>query len=54
MPTPPLLEPAKKVTLLLYEKDVATMKLMWGHGWTTYLREHIKDYLRKPKPGTSL
>ena len=47
MPTPPLPEPGKKVTLLLYEKDVVEMKRRWGQGWTTQLREVLHEFLKR-------
>ena len=47
MPTPPLPEPGKKITLILYAKDVELAKKRWGHGWTSEIRELLHNHLRK-------
>ena len=44
MPTPPLDEPAKKVTLNLWERDVAYLKSHYEH-WSEKVREVVHDYV---------
>jgi hypothetical protein len=39
--------PLLKVTLNLYEEDVAWMKQRWGWGWSTELRAMVHDYIEK-------
>ena len=47
MPTPHLPEPGKKVTLLLFEKDVEEAKRRWGPGWTGQIRDLLHQHLKQ-------
>ncbi len=45
MPTPPLDQPHKKVTLNLWEKDVEYLKQHFTH-WSEKVREIVHDFVR--------
>lgn len=40
MPTPAA-APLRKVTLNLYDEDVQILKRVYGHGWSTHIRDEI-------------
>lgn len=39
--------PLRKVTLNLYEQDCLRMEEVFGHGWTTVLRDWMHDNVRR-------
>jgi hypothetical protein len=45
MPTPPLEEPTKKVTLNIWERDFLYLKAKYEH-WSEKAREIIRDYVQ--------
>jgi len=49
MPTPPLDEPATKVTLNLYDRDIEFLKqnAPMGMGWSPYLRELVHAMIKR-------
>jgi hypothetical protein len=46
MPTPTLDEPTTKITLNIYTADYKEVKRIYGQGWSTRLREMVRDHLR--------
>lgn len=46
MPTPPLEQPHRKVTLNLWEKDLEYLKAKYTH-WSEKVRELVHDFVRK-------
>lgn len=43
MPTPAD-APLRKVTLNLYEDDVAIFEYHYGHGWSSYVRDLVNNH----------
>lgn len=46
MPNPGLEKPIRKVTLNLWEADVATLKGHYGQGYTTVIRDLVEDHAK--------
>lgn len=36
-------DPLRRVTLNLYEADCITLERIHGHGWTTFIRDLVKQ-----------
>jgi uncharacterized protein (DUF4415 family) len=49
MPNPPSDEPLTKVTLNLFTRDLQRLQRQEGHGWSTKVRQLVRDYLRRTK-----
>lgn len=47
MPTPPLEEPATKITLNVFTSDLERLKKIWGPGWSVVIRDLLREYVRK-------
>ena len=49
-------DPLRRVTLNLYEADITEMERIYGHGWSTVVRDllhsHIMDFNTPPTPRT--
>ena len=39
-------EPLQKVTLNLYEADVASLEAYYGHGWSEQVRQVVSAHVR--------
>lgn len=39
--------PLRKVTLNLYDEDVAALERLVGHGWSSLVREWIHDHAER-------
>lgn len=46
MPTPTLEEPITKITLNLFTTDYKELKKVYGAGWSTRVREVVRNHLR--------
>ena len=46
MPTPTLDEPTTKITVNIFTTDYKELKRIYGQGWSTRLREMVRDHLR--------
>lgn len=53
MPTPSLDEPTKKITLNIYLSDYKAMIGIHGAGWSTRIRELIREHVKKFGKGPS-
>lgn len=42
-------EPLRKVTLNLFDADVEDLGLLHGHGWSTIVRDLVRDYVKKQR-----
>lgn len=42
-------KPLKKVTLNLFEEDVAYMVATYGNGWTSEVRERLSNFIKERK-----
>lgn len=47
MPTTPLDEPIKKITLNIYERDYRAMIGIHGPGWSARIRELVREHVKK-------
>lgn len=47
MPNPGAERPLRKVTLNLFENDVADAEILLGQGWSVQLRAVWHEYIRK-------
>ena len=46
MPTPPLDEPGRKISVDIYLADYEELKRIYGYGWSGQVRMIIRDHLR--------
>ena len=46
MPNPGLEKPIRKVTLNLWEADVALLRRHYGQGWSAIVRDLVEDHAK--------